>query len=39
MVVRYLEQQAPIMDILTQSDIRKSAKDVCYLSDHDIENA
>ena len=39
LVVRYLEQQAPIMDILTQSVIRKSAKDVCYLSDHDIENA
>ena len=39
MVVRYLEQQAPIMAVLTQSDIRKSAKDVCSLSDHDIENA
>ena len=39
MVVRYLEQQAPIMAVLIQSDIRKSAKDVCSLSDHDIENA
>ena len=36
MVDRYLEQQAAVMAVLTQSDVRRNARDICTLSDEDI---
>ena len=38
MIERYLEQQAAVMAVLTQSDIRRNARDICTLSDDDITN-
>ena len=36
MVDLYLEQQAAVMAVLTQSDVRRNARDICTLSDEDI---
>ena len=38
MIERYLEQQAAVMAVLTQSDIRRNARDICTLNDDDITN-
>ena len=38
MLERYLEQQAPVLAVLSQSEIRRNMKDINTLSDDDIHN-